>query len=68
MRYALLLYADPIAVAGTTLEEAEAELATYGEVTQQLAAAGSLRGGVALMPAQTTTVVRGPDGRRPVLR
>lgn len=64
MRYALLLYMDPIAAASTTLDEAEAELVAYGEVTQQLAAAGLLRGGEAFMPAQTATVVQGPDRQR----
>lgn len=64
MRYALLLYVDREAAARTNPDEADAELAAYGEITRELAETGLLRGGEALMPAQTATVVRVEDGRR----
>lgn len=64
MRYALLLYLDREAAARTTPEEADAELAAYGEITRELAESGLLRGGEALMPARTAIVVGVQDGRR----
>lgn len=60
MRYVLLLYADTERARQTTPEEAAAELAAYGEITEELAAAGILEGGEAFMPAVTGKVV----GRR----
>lgn len=62
MRYALLLYVDTERARQTTPEEAVAELARYGEITEELAAAGVLEGGEAFMPADTGTTVERRGG------
>lgn len=51
MRYALLLYADVSAAQAATASQAEAELQRYGQITQDLADEGVLRGGEAFLPA-----------------
>lgn len=60
MRYALLLYVDPVRAAATTPAEAGRELAAYAAITEDLARAGVLRGGEAFMPAATARLVRAP--------
>lgn len=64
MRYALLLYVDPIRAAATTAAEAEHELSAYAAITEDLARAGVLRGGEAFLPAAMATFVRAPDERQ----
>lgn len=59
MRYALLLYVDPIRAAATTGVEAERELAAYAAITEDLAQMGVLRGGEALLPAARARFVPG---------
>jgi hypothetical protein len=53
MRYALLLFADTAAAQAATAAQAEAELGRYGQITQELADEGVLRGGEAFLPAST---------------
>lgn len=63
MRYVLLLYLDPARAAATTAAEAARELSAYAQITDDLAQAGVLRGGEALLPAGTAKFVRASDGR-----
>lgn len=64
MRYALLLYLDPVRAAATTAAEAEREMAAYATITEDLARSGVLRGGEAFLPASTARFVRAPGERR----
>lgn len=66
MRYALLLYLDPVVAADTTPEQATAELASYGTLTHELRAAGVLVGGEAFMPADSGCTIEVRSGSRQV--
>lgn len=54
MRYALLLYADVGVARAAGRAQADAELRRYGQVTQERADEGVLRGGEAFLPASTS--------------
>ncbi len=58
MRYVLLMHLDSEVAERTTPEEADAEVAAYAEITEQLGVTGVLLGGEALMPARTATMVQ----------
>lgn len=58
MRYALLLYAEVAAAEAATHAQAEQELARYGQITQELADEGVLRGGEAFLPASAARRIR----------
>lgn len=60
VRYALLLYMDPVRAAATTATEAERELSAYADVTEDLARAGVFRGGEAFLPATMARFVPSP--------
>jgi len=62
VRYALLLYMDPVRAAATTAAQAERELAAYAAITEDLSEMGVLRGGEAFLPAAMARFVRAPDG------
>ena len=64
MRYALLLYLDPVRASATTAAEAARELSAYAQIADDLAEAGVLRGGEALLPAATAKYVPASDGPR----
>lgn len=64
MRYALLLYLDPVVAARTTPDEAMAELAVYGTLARELGASGVLAGGEAFMPAESACMVEIRSGSR----
>lgn len=61
MRYALLLYADVGAARTATRAQADAELRRYGQITEELADEGVLRGGEAFQPASTACRVETTD-------
>ncbi len=63
VRYALLLYVDPVRAATTTAEQAERELDRYAAITVDLARSGVLRGVEAFLPAAMARFVRGPGAR-----
>jgi hypothetical protein len=62
MQYALLLWEDSAAAERSTPDEAMAELARYERLSDELAAAGTLRGGEAFLPAHDATTVEVVDG------
>lgn len=64
VRYALLLYVDPVRAAATTAAEAERELSAYVEITEDLAREGVLRGGEAFLPEAMARFVGLPDSRQ----
>jgi hypothetical protein len=64
VRYALLLYLDPVRAAATTPEQAERELSRYAEITEDLVRSGVLRGGEAFLPATMARFVTSPGARQ----
>ena len=64
LRYALLLYMDPVRAAATTAAEARRELTAYAAITDDLAQRGLLHGGEAFLPAEMARFVRG-NGEHP---
>jgi len=64
VRYALLLYVDPVRAAATTAAEAERELSASAAITDDLARMDVLRGGEAFLPAAMARFVRAPGERQ----
>jgi hypothetical protein len=62
MRYMLSIYVDESTFVDATPEDRAGMTAAYAEVTEQLEAAGVLRGGDGLQPSSTATTVRVRDG------
>lgn len=62
MQYSILIYLDPSAAPAPDSPEGQAEHAAWMTYTDQLAAAGVMRGGEGLLPVQTATTIRVRDG------
>jgi hypothetical protein len=66
MRYLLLIYSDESAYASMSEAELQADMAKWGEYTNEIVAAGASPGGDALQPTSTATTVR-DDGGKPIV-
>ena len=66
MRYLLLIYMDEARYASMSEAESQADMANWGEYTQQITEAGASPGGEALQPTSTATTVR-DDGGKPMV-
>lgn len=64
MRYALLLYLDPVRASAATATEAQRELSTYAAITEDLARDGVLQGGEAFLPRAMSRFVGASDKRQ----
>jgi hypothetical protein len=63
MQYILLIYANEKEWAGKSAEEIQTVMQAYGRYTEELIAAGVLRGGSELAPVATATTVRVRNGK-----
>jgi hypothetical protein len=63
MQYMLLIYGDEGDWAKKSAEEIQAVMQAYGRYTEELIAAGALRGGSELAPVATATTVRVRQGK-----
>ena len=63
MKYALLLYSDPVASPEFGTPEMDAEMQQWFQFTNDLQSAGKHLGGEALTPTETATTVRVRDGK-----
>ncbi|MBL8521520.1 MAG: YciI family protein [Betaproteobacteria bacterium] len=63
MEYLLLIYADEKAWSTLSKDEVGQIMAAYGTYTQELIAAGVMRGGSELAPTPTATTVRVRNGK-----
>jgi hypothetical protein len=63
MQYMLLIYDDERAWAKKGAEEVQAVMQAYGRYTEELIAAGVMRGGSELAPVTTATTVRVRNGK-----
>jgi hypothetical protein len=63
MKYLLMIYGNEAADAARPEAELQAEMGEYFAYTQEVEKAGALRGGEALHPSSTATVVRLRNGK-----
>jgi hypothetical protein len=63
MEYMILIYADEKLYSGMSEQRLGELMKSYGDYTQELIAAGVLRGGAELAPVHTATTVRVRDGK-----
>jgi hypothetical protein len=63
MKYLLMIYANEAADAARSEAEQRAEMGEYFAYTQEVEKAGVLKGGEALHPSSTATVVRVRNGK-----
>ncbi|WP_132133056.1 YciI family protein [Pseudoduganella sp. UC29_71] len=63
MEYMILIYADEKLYSGMSEQQLGELMQSYGDYTQELIAAGVLRGGSELAPVHTATTVRVRDGK-----
>jgi len=63
MEYMILIYADEKLYSGMSEQQLGELMQSYGDYTQEMLAAGVLRGGSELAPVHTATTVRLRDGK-----
>lgn len=63
MEYMILIYADEKLYSGMSEQQLGELMKSYGDYTQEMLAAGVLRGGSELAPVHTATTVRLRDGK-----